>query len=328
MQGHDIITVGASAGGVEALLATVRDLPADFPAALFAVVHTSPTRPSLLADILARVTRLQVAAALDGEPIEPGHIYVAPPDNHLLVASGFVRVVRGAKENGHRPAVDPLFRTAARVYGPRVVGVVLSGMRDCGTVGLQEVKRYGGIAVVQDPSDALFPGMPQSALDNVEVDHCVPLAGIPLLLDRLAREPANAPKREPAAVSEEPERDFVCPECGGYLTRTQTGSVLSFGCKVGHRFSLESLEAEQAATLETALWVALRAIEDSTALARRLAARSARANREHARALYLERACHGEIQAALVRKALLGGGQGASPEEDTDGMNPPRRIKP
>lgn len=306
MEGRDIIVIGASAGGVEAMLSLMQLLPSDLPASIFVVIHLAATRPSMLAEILGRASRLHVMTALDSEAIEPGRVYVAPPDNHLLVSPGFVRVVRGAMENGHRPAVDPLFRTAARAYGGRVIGVVLTGMRDCGTAGLQEIKRHGGVAVVQDPADALFPSMPQSAVDNVEVDHCLALEEIPALLARLTREPPPPPPTELPEELEELEGDFTCPGCGGHLTRKRSGAVLNFGCKVGHRYSPEGLVAEQTAALEMALWTALRTIEDSTALARRMMARSLELNRPHATARFEERVRHGEAQAALVRQALLG----------------------
>jgi two-component system, chemotaxis family, protein-glutamate methylesterase/glutaminase len=171
---RDIIVVGASAGGVEALVSLVDGLPADLPASVFVVLHVRASRTSGLARILERRGDLEAAAPTDGEPIRPGRIYVAPADNHLLVKPGFVRVVRGPKENGRRPAVDPLFRTAARAYGPRVIGVVLSGSLDDGTAGLRSINRAGGVAVVQEPDDAIFPDMPQSVIENVDVDQVVP----------------------------------------------------------------------------------------------------------------------------------------------------------
>ena len=190
MAGHDIIVVGASAGGVEALQTLVRGLPADVPAAMFVVLHMSADAPSMLPQILNRAGPLPVAAAVDNEPIAPGRVYVAVPDHHLLIERGRVCLVRGPKENRSRPAVDPLFRSAARAYGSRVIGVVLTGALDDGTSGLQAVKGRGGLAVVQDPAEALYTGMPRSAMEHVAVDYCMPLAEIPALLARLAVEPA------------------------------------------------------------------------------------------------------------------------------------------
>ncbi|WP_437539543.1 chemotaxis protein CheB [Sorangium sp. So ce726] len=314
----DIITIGASAGGVEALIVLLGGLPADLPASLFVVLHLPPTARSMLATILGRSTRLQVGVAVDGEPIERGRVYVAPVDNHLLLGDGVVRVVHSARENGHRPAVDPLFRTAAEVYGVRVIGVVLSGMRDCGTAGLLDVKRYGGIAVVQDPQDALFSEMPQNALDNVPVDHCVPLARLsPLLTDlvhqKASRSPAEARAGTERAKVDAIESDFTCPGCGGNLIRSDDGAMLHFRCKVGHRYSPEGLEDEQASALDAALWIALRTIEDSAALARRMAARAAERNQPQMMAHFEEKVRVAEERSALVRRALLGTGEGNGP---------------
>ncbi|XXX71725.1 chemotaxis protein CheB [Sorangium sp. So ce134] len=321
MAGHDIITIGASAGGVEVLIALIGGLPSDLQASLFVVMHFPSTGRSVLPQILARTTRMPVATAVDGEPVERGRIYIAPVDNHLMLGEGVVRVVYSAKENGHRPAVDPLFRSAAEAYGPRVVGVVLSGSRDCGTAGLLEIKRRGGIAVVQDPADALFPEMPQSALDNVPVDHCVPLARLPpLLVDLVKQRTSKAPEEAETSYGlvgenvEALESEFTCPECGGNLIRSGDGAMLSFRCKVGHRYSPDGLEDEQTEALEAALWVALRTIEDTVALARRMAERAAERNQVHMVAHFEEKVRAAEERGALVRRALMGndGGNGGA----------------
>ncbi|HET6282939.1 MAG TPA: chemotaxis protein CheB, partial [Polyangia bacterium] len=185
---RDIVVVGASQGGVDALSRLVAGLPADFPGSVFIVLHTLPSRRSLLPDILGKAGLLHARLAVDGDAIVRGQIVIAPPDNHLLIDNGFVRVVHGPKINGHRPAVDPLFRSAAQVYGPRVIGVVLTGGQDCGTVGLQDIKRHGGVAVVQDPATAECPDMPASAVTNVMIDHRLPLPEIPGALVQLVRE--------------------------------------------------------------------------------------------------------------------------------------------
>lgn len=192
MAKHDIITIGASAGGVEAILELTPQLPADLPAALFVVIHISSQSDHVLPRLLDRRSNLRAASAVDGEPVEHGRIYIAPPDHHLLVKQEHVRVVRGPQENRHRPAVDPLFRSAAVAYGPRVIGVILSGSLDDGTAGLRAIKRCGGTAVVQDPDDALFPGMPRSAIGHVQVDYRLPLAEFAPLLTKLVHEEAAA----------------------------------------------------------------------------------------------------------------------------------------
>jgi two-component system chemotaxis response regulator CheB len=185
---RDIIVIGASAGGIKALKELAAALPEDLPAAVFVVLHLAPTKPSILPQILSRAGPLPALHPSNDQPVETGYIYVAPPDHHLLLRDGRIRVFRGPKENAHRPAVDPLFRSAAAAYGPRVIGVVLTGALEDGTAGLSAVKSGGGVAVVQDPFDALQPSMPQSALRSVRVDYCVGLAEIGPLLIRLNSE--------------------------------------------------------------------------------------------------------------------------------------------
>jgi two-component system chemotaxis response regulator CheB len=175
---RDIVVIGASAGGVEALRTLVQGLPADLPAAVFVVLHMLPRSTSRLAQILDRRCRLTVAAAVDGEPIERGRVYVAPPDHHMLLELGHVRLTRDPRENGHRPAVNPLFRSAAQEHGPRVIGAVLSGALDDGTAGLKMIVDRGGAALVQDPADALYPSMPRSALENEPAARAVPIAAM------------------------------------------------------------------------------------------------------------------------------------------------------
>ncbi|MDQ5852662.1 MAG: chemotaxis protein CheB [Chloroflexota bacterium] len=327
MAGHDIIVVGASAGGVEALSTLVRDLPPDLPAAVFVVLHIPAQSTSMLPSILQRAGALPVVQATDGIAIRQGCIYVAPPDHHLLVDRGFVRLVRGPKENRHRPAVDPLFRTAARAYGPRVVGVVLTGALDDGTAGLQAVKTRGGVAIVQDPAEAFFPGMPQSAMENVEVDHCLPLSGIAPLLVRLAREPADEEgaypvpeemdfeariaEMDPAALWGEKRPGvpsiFSCPECKGVLYEMHDGELLRFRCQVGHAYSPKSMLVEQSETLEAALWVALNTLEENANLVRRLAKQSRERNHGHVAVRFEEKVRDAEQRAAVIREVLSKG---------------------
>src|SRR5262245_32648369 len=194
MANHDIIVLGASAGGIEALTDLVPQLPAALPVAIFVVVHLPPHSPSILPRLLTQAGPLPATHATDGEAIQPGHIYVAPPDFHLLLTPGTVRVVRGPQENLCRPAIDPLFRSAAAAYGPRAIGVILTGSLRDGTAGLLTIKQRGGVAVVQDPADALFPNMPRSALEYVDVDYCVPLAELAGVLARVAAQPARNTK--------------------------------------------------------------------------------------------------------------------------------------
>jgi two-component system, chemotaxis family, protein-glutamate methylesterase/glutaminase len=189
-QTHDIVVIGASAGGVEALTTFSERLPPEFPAAIFVVLHVMATAHSMLPAILGRVTELEVTSAQDGDVIERGHMYVAPPDHHMTLLDGHVRLSQGPSEHGHRPGIDRLFRSAARAFGSRVIAVVLSGALDDGTAGLEVVKSRGGVTIVQDPDDASYPAMPLSAMRNVEVDHVAPIAAIPRLLEKLVAEEA------------------------------------------------------------------------------------------------------------------------------------------
>jgi two-component system chemotaxis response regulator CheB len=209
MPGHDIIVIGTSAGGLKALSAIVSGLPTQINAVFFVVQHLAADKPSILPQILEDVSSLPASHPTDGEKIQPGRIYIAPPDYHLLVNSGSMRVVRGPQENRFRPAIDALFRSAARTYGPRVVGVILTGYLDDGTVGLQAVKKRGGVAVVQDPNEAEYPSMAKSALRYVKVDHCIPLAEIPDLLVRLASVPAAEEESYPVTKEIEIESNIA-----------------------------------------------------------------------------------------------------------------------
>ena len=274
---HAIIVIGASAGGVEVLREILPRLPQDIPAALFITVHFPPDAESLLPRILDRRSALHVKAATDAEAIRPGHVYVAPPDRHLLVGRRLIRVVRGPTENGNRPAIDPMFRSAAVSHRSRVIGVVLTGNLDDGTAGLLAIKRRGGMAVTQDPADAMFPSMPSIAARDVAPDEVAPVRAMPELLDRLAREPvtptegaamddANSEtelsKFDLDAIERSHEHpgdpsSFSCPDCGGVLWRIRDGDLVRFRCRVGHGWTGDGLSSEQEVALETALWTAL-----------------------------------------------------------------------
>ncbi|TML79339.1 MAG: chemotaxis protein CheB [Actinobacteria bacterium] len=286
---RDIVVVGASAGGVEALGKLMRGLPPELPAALFVVLHVLPTGTSVLPEILDRAGVLPATPAVDGDPVERGRVYVAPPDHHLLVLDGTVALSRGPRENGHRPAVDPLFRSAARAYGSRVIAVVLSGALDDGTAGLRFVKSHGGVTIVQAPSDALYPAMPQSAIAHDVADHSVPIAEMPALLCELldAQIEPIPPTNDPAEHEDRSDGDpragilspITCPECGGTLWEHEEGGVLRFKCHVGHAFTRESLDTAQGQSVEAALWSALRSLEERAELLKRLARRSQAAKR-------------------------------------------------
>lgn len=330
MANHDIIVIGASMGGVEALSSLVAQLPGDLPAAVLVVLHLAPQQKSVLPQILSRQGTLPASHPKDGEPLKPGHIYVAPSDRHLVVEPGQVRLVKGPLENGHRPAVDTLFRSAARAYGPRVVGVVLTGALDDGTAGLLAVKKQGGLAVVQDPGDAFCPDMPRSALEYVAVDHCVRLRELGPLLERLVALPVklrNAKAQQPSPLLKEevkamtletrtlagapPEygepSHFSCPDCGGVLFELEDDGLLRFRCRTGHGYTSQALAAGQHAGQEEALWAALRALEENAALARRMAARARERGHAHSELRFAERARATEAQVLVLRDLVLGG---------------------
>jgi two-component system, chemotaxis family, protein-glutamate methylesterase/glutaminase len=322
--GHDIVVVGASAGGVEALRAIVSRLPGDLPAAVFVVLHVPAIATSVLPAILQRAGELPADHAEDGAELERGRIYIAPPDHHLLIQPGFMRVNRGPKENGYRPAVDPMFRTAASTYGSRVVGVILSGVLDDGTAGLAAVKTHGGRALVQDPATALYPMMPESAIHAAEPDLVASPEGLADMITALAHErvPATmAPTDDPLlgeeqyieidrAASDRPQSGspsgFVCADCGGALWEMEEESgLLRFRCRTGHGYSIETLAAEQTETVESALWAALRALEERAAMARRMAGRL-RGRGSKASAGRFEAQADAAVQQALViREALM-----------------------
>jgi two-component system chemotaxis response regulator CheB len=336
MPGHDIIVIGASAGGVEALLAVVREVPRDLPASLFVVLHVPPDGESMLPRILSHAGPLPAGHPNDGDPIEHGRIYVAPPDYHLLVERDRVRVVRGPRENRCRPAVDPLFRSAARAYGPRVIAVVLSGMLDDGAAGMAAVHARGGIGIVQDLDDALFPGMPMSAMRYNTPQYVVPAMEIGPLLARLARESARAAEKETpdvmeketeiAALNMEALNDsekpgtpsgFGCPECGGVLWEMKEGPLLRYRCRVGHAYTADSLLSEQSIHLEAALWAALRGLEEKASLVHRLADRARDAGCGMLAGHYAEQERDARKHAAVIRALILRGDTSPSEMETT-----------
>jgi len=321
---RDIIVIGASAGGVETLTQLVSRLPADLPAALFIVLHLPTHSSSALPQILTRSGKLRAVHPHDRQPIERGMIYVAPPDLHLLIVNGEIHLSAGPRENGHRPAIDPLFRSAARSYGNQVVGVVLSGALDDGTAGLIGIKIRGGTALVQSPDEALYTGMPRSAIENVKVDAVLTVAELAKRIVELAYEPVE--DHQPPAPDEmdmeaamadmdtqaltelnRPGKPagFGCPECGGSLFEINEGDLIRFRCRVGHAYSAETLLAEQGEALEDALWVALRALEERAALSTRMADRGHENGRTLTATRYEEEASDAKQRAGVIRDVLV-----------------------
>lgn len=273
-----VVAVGASAGGVEALRGLVGGLPADFPAAVIVVLHISAGGTSVLPRILDRAGPLPAAAAEDGETLRPGRVYVAPSDCHVLVETDRVRLWSGPRENGHRPAVDPLFRTVAASYGPAGIGVVLSGTRDDGTAGLAHIKRRGGRALVQDPGQAQYDGMPSSAIAHVDVDEVLPVEDLAHRLVDLATTKVDPTMIDEPAAKPDPQDEptrLTCPDCGGVLHAHVDGDRKAYRCSVGHAYSPDSLDAEQQRQVESALWAAARLLEDRAEFLRGMAQRAA-----------------------------------------------------
>jgi two-component system, chemotaxis family, protein-glutamate methylesterase/glutaminase len=336
MAHHDVVVMAASAGGIETLREVFGGLPADLNAAVLVVVHMPPTGGRALPAILGRMTDLPVAAARDGEPLEPGRVYVCVADHHLLVGRGHVHVRRGPRENGHRPAADPLFRSAAGYYGPRVVGVILSGTLSDGTAGLYAVRQQGGTAVVQDPADALYASMPATALEYVGADHVAPARDLGPLIARLVKDgagpqpaPPNEEMRQEVALMESDDSvlsdhhpgtpsAWPCPDCNGVLWEINDGPLLRFRCRVGHAWSAESLLHEQGEGVEAALWMALRALEDRAALSETLAQRAEEGGRRISATRLRQDVGDMTRSLDILRRLLASGPAGSGPAPDDD----------
>jgi len=272
MPKHDIIVIGASAGGVEALQMLVRALPADLPAAVFVVLHTYPRTRSLLPEILTRAGPLPAAHPEHGQLIQLGMIYVALPDQHLLIERGHIHLSMGPQEQHQRPCINVTFRSAAIAYGERVVGVILTGHLDDGTAGLWEIKRRGGMAVVQNPEGALVPSMPLNALREVPVDYTMNLEQMAPLLSRLARGEGEQERSEVGKNDIEPAlTDLTCPECRGTIWEVSNGNTTEYRCRVGHTYSVRAMLTEHFATQERTLYSAIVALKEGASLASRLA---------------------------------------------------------
>jgi two-component system chemotaxis response regulator CheB len=270
MPKQNIIVIGASAGGVEALQTLVAGFPPDLDASIFVVLHIGrgTDGQSHLPEILARAGPLSAQPARHEAYYQKATIYVAPPDCHLLIRRNQIHLSHGPKENRTRPAINPLFRSAAEECGGQVAGVLLTGLLDDGVAGLAEIKRRGGIAVVEDPATALFPDMPKNAMKRVEVDYVLPLPQIAPLLSRLTIEDRpTSGKEEPV---ERKTSGLTCPECRGPLTEERQGKIVEFSCRVGHRYTPLSMEDEHHDTVERTLWSAVVALEEAADIADRL----------------------------------------------------------
>ncbi len=307
-----MIVIGASAGGLAALRDVVGGFPAGLRAAIFVVMHLAPERPSLLPQILGRSGELPAVHPVDCEQIVKGRIYVAPPDRHMVLADGVIRLSLSPKENRFRPSIDLLFRSAAAAYGERVAGVVLSGSLGDGAAGLAAIKEAGGVALVQDPEEAAFADMPLSALDAVAIDRKLRAAQIgriipeivddaPDRIDTADAKPNNG--QELQAVKGNPSL-LTCPDCNGMLWEVRNGNLVQYRCRIGHGFSSDALETAQDEAIERAMWAALRALEESAALAERLAEQARQINQPFSGKRFAAKASERKGYAATLRKLL------------------------
>jgi two-component system chemotaxis response regulator CheB len=335
--GHDVIGIGASAGGFAALKALFASLPRDLPASVLVALHTMETPQSYLAELLSKAGPLPVAFGRDGERLRRGRIYLAPPDRHLLLDGERIRLGRGPHENGARPSVDSLFRSIAVCCGPRAIGVILTGMLHDGSSGLYAIGRCGGVTVVQDPQDAEFPDMPRNALSEVEVRHVAPLRELGALLVKLAAEPAGHQENVPPELRLEVEiaagarqdyapaahlgeaAGFSCPYCHGAMWEIAEGDQIRYRCHLGHAFSAASLGSMMDDDILRALASAMRALSERAELIRRLGRQEEQASRRELAKHWEKRSREYDEQAALIRRLLLRMGDRASsePQEST-----------
>ncbi|WP_439399633.1 chemotaxis protein CheB [Bradyrhizobium sp. PMVTL-01] len=323
MSNRDIIVIGGSSGATAPLKRILADLHPDVPAAVFIVLHLPAQGIGILSTVAAGVGRLPVHQAQDGMKFERGHVYLGAPDHHLLLSGDHIRLGRGPRENMVRPAIDPLFRSAALHHGPRVIGVVLSGLLSDGAAGLNAIKRCGGMTIVQDPLEAIAAEMPQRALEAATADLCVPAARLGDVLSELAREPPGATLpiapdirleveiaagerigtatlaniADPAAVT--------CPSCGGVLSQVKEARPMRFRCQVGHAFTADALAKEQEGQVDEALRVALRIIEERAELVHRMAEDGRRSGRPAVAEMYARRAAEYREYADMIRRVVL-----------------------
>jgi two-component system chemotaxis response regulator CheB len=337
--GGDGLTVfiGGSAGGIEALAELIAGLPGDLPAPLLVVLHLGRSGASVLPSILERVGTLHAITPVDGESLANGVVYVAPRGKHMLVEDGRVRLYEGPAEHGLRPAIDPLFRSAARACGPRAVGVILSGMLDDGTAGLREIRARGGWTLVQTPDEATFSSMPDSAIANVAVDYVLPVSELAGKVAELVssgherpgatRNGSTAEVAEPVADELEldgPEppgmrTDITCPRCGGALWEEVEDRITIYRCRAGHAFSPDSLLSVQGEGLDSAIWRPIRMLQERGALLRRLSTRAASQGRDRSALYFDDEAEKALKRAAEMRRALI---ESERREQQTGSLEP------
>jgi two-component system, chemotaxis family, protein-glutamate methylesterase/glutaminase len=323
---RNIVVIGASSGGFEAIKKLISQLPANLDASIFIVWHIAPAMRGVLPEVINRLGTLPAAHGVDGERIETARVYVARPDHHLLIEDGILRVTKGPRENRFRPAIDPLFRSAAVSYNNRVIGIVLSGALDDGSAGLWAIKQAGGLAVVQDPQDAEVPSMPEAAMRAVQADHILPVDEMGALVTRLVQEVVE--RETPASTNGEPKTEkeikvamdedrtnynlqelgelsiYTCPECHGVLTSIREGKLVRFRCHTGHAFSADTLLAAISEQIEDNLWSAIRIVQENVFLLNHMGDHFAEHNQPKVAALYFKKAKEARQRAEYLKNLV------------------------
>ena len=322
MANRDILAIGASAGGVEALAFLAKNFPRDFPAAIVVTIHLSSEGRSILDEILSRAGSLPAAFAQRHDSLRKGHIYIAPVDRHLMLEGDTILLGHGPRENNVRPAIDPMMRSAAACCGPRMIAVVLTGTLGDGASGLWAADQCGGITVVQDPSDAAFPDMPTNALNRVRPDHVVRLDAMPKLLANLVSQPAGIPMPIPESVGFEVEiakgrqsstddmdrigkrSALACPDCHGVLWEVDEGKLVRYRCHVGHTYTADRKSLALDENLRRALGSALRALEERRSLARKLKKQAEQSDQARLAASWARREEEYERELVVIRDSV------------------------
>jgi two-component system chemotaxis response regulator CheB len=322
MANRDTLAIGASAGGVEALLKLAESLPREFPATVLVTMHLASHTRSVLDDLLSRAGPLPASFARDKERLRKGHIFIAPPDRHLILEGDRLLLGRGPRENRARPAIDPMMRSVALCCGPRAIGIVLTGTLSDGASGLWAIGQCGGMTVVQDPSDATFPDMPTNALNRLRPDHVVTLAAMPNLLNSLVSQPEGEPMPVPESIQFEVEiakgssatiaemdqigarSPFACPDCHGAMWELDEGEVVRYRCHVGHTYTAEVLSLVLDETLRRALASALRALEERRTLLKGLQRQAERSKHSRLAASWAHRAQEAEQELVVLRNSI------------------------
>jgi len=334
MINRNIIVIGASTGGFEALQSLVAGLSPSLPASIFVVWHMSPEVRGILPFVLNKCETLPAANAYDGERFQQGRIYVAPPDRHMIIEEAQLRISRGPKENRFRPAIDPLFRSAAFTYGKQVIGIILSGALDDGTAGLWMIKDFGGTAIVQHPRDAPVPSMPESALREVAIDYSIPVAEMPALLHQLCTTPVSDTQQHKLMSLQEKNNieqeirvaggdqsageqirqfgeptSYTCPECHGVLFALRDGKLTRYRCHTGHAFSSDSLLSAVTETVDDSLWNLIRGMEECILLLNSTGDHHAAGNNPQLAAKYFQKAAEIVTRVKLLKEMAASGEQ-------------------